>query len=67
VEPSQQSCPYIERRDSRCAGAWTLINLREAMGRCAGGYEHQYCSVYHRIRAGDAVRDYMQPPVAQLA
>lgn len=67
MELAQQSCPYIEREDTRCAGAWTMTNLREAMGRCAGGNEHQYCSVYHRIRLSDAIREYMQAPMAQSA
>ena len=56
VDPTQQLCPYIERRDARCAGTWTLTNLREAMGRCAG--KHEFCSVYHRIRCGDPPRDF---------
>lgn len=57
MDPTSHLCPYIERRDSRCAGAWTLTNLRDALGRCAG--EHQYCSVYHRIRRSDALHDYL--------
>jgi hypothetical protein len=65
VDSAQQLCPYIERRDSRCAGTWTLPNLRVALGRCAG--EHQYCSIYHRIRRGDTLRDYVETAVAQTA
>lgn len=65
MEPSPHLCPYIERRDARCAGAWTLTNLRDAMGQCAG--EHRYCSIYHRIRRSDVLGDYMmEMPVARL-
>jgi hypothetical protein len=42
-----------------------LTNLRDAMGRCAG--EHQYCSIYHRIRRSDVLGDYaLEVPVDEL-
>ena len=41
-------CPYLDRRDTRCAYPLTMTNLREAFRLCAGSYE--VCSVYHQIR-----------------
>jgi hypothetical protein len=39
-----------------------MTNLREALGRCAG--EHEYCSIYHRIRISELGRDRVRMPVA---
>lgn len=44
-------CPYLDRRDARCADLLTLTNLREAFRLCAG--DHECCSVYHQIRLAD--------------
>ena len=44
-------CPYLDRRDSRCAAMLTLTRLAEAFRLCAG--DHECCSVYHQIRWGD--------------
>lgn len=66
MDHSQQHlCPYLERRDSRCSSVLTLTNLHEALGRCAG--EHNYCSIYHRIRVSDLVRERANLPVAKSA
>jgi hypothetical protein len=65
VDHSQQLCPYLERRDSRCGGVLTLTNLRDAFGRCAG--EHEFCSIYHRIRRDDLDHEYLELAVAQTA
>jgi hypothetical protein len=65
VNHPQHLCPYLERRDSRCAGVLTLTNLREALSRCAGG--HDYCPTYHRIRQGDLGRECAKLSVARSA
>ena len=57
-------CPYLDRRDVRCAGLLTLTNLREAFRLCAGN--HDFCSVYHQIRLDD-VRRRRERLVAQPA
>jgi hypothetical protein len=48
-------CPYLDRRDARCAGLLTLTNLREAFRLCAG--DHESCRTYHDIRVGDLRRE----------
>ncbi len=58
-------CPYLDRRDSRCAGVLTLTNLRQALGHCADRHEH--CSIYYRIRLSDSLAGLVQLPVAQSA
>ncbi|HOA75672.1 MAG TPA: hypothetical protein PL151_15380 [Phycisphaerae bacterium] len=65
VDYSQHLCPYLERRDSRCAGVLTLTNLHEALSRCAG--DHQYCPTFHRIRLSDLARDSARMPIAKSA
>lgn len=65
MDHSQHLCPYLERRDSRCAGILTLTNLRDALSRCAGGYE--YCPIYHRIRRDELSNNFVKLPVARSA
>jgi hypothetical protein len=48
-------CPYLDRRDARCSGLLTLMNLNEAFRLCAGN--HELCTVYHQIRAADVLRE----------
>jgi hypothetical protein len=62
VKQSQVLCPYLERRDARCAGMLTLTNLRAALAQCAG--EHEYCAVYHQIRLADRPRERARAAVA---
>jgi hypothetical protein len=57
-------CPYLDRRDERCAHLLTLTNLREAFRLCAG--DHEVCSVYHRIRRADLAVN-VELPIAQSA
>ena len=52
-------CPYLDRRDVRCARLLTLSDLSETFRRCAGDYES--CTVYHRIRTDEIGR-----PVTEL-
>ncbi len=51
MEQPQALCPYLERRDMRCGGTMTLVNLPEAFRLCAG--DHERCTVYHQIRQSD--------------
>jgi hypothetical protein len=44
-------CPYLDRRDDRCAELLTLTNLREAFRLCAGN--HEFCTLYYEIRLDD--------------
>ena len=57
-------CPYLERRDTRCASSWTLVTLTEAFRLCVGRYE--YCSRYNQIRVADDHRQ-VAHPVSQSA
>ncbi len=57
-------CPYLDRRDARCAGLLTLTNLREAFRLCAG--DHECGTIYHQIRLAD-IRLQRELPLAQSA
>jgi len=52
-------CPYLERRDTRCASSLTLVNLTEAFRLCVGHYE--FCSRYNQIRVADEHRQVASP------
>ena len=58
-------CPYLDRRDPRCADLLTLTNLREAFRLCAGN--HEFCTVYHQIRMDDRRQQREELLVAQSA
>ncbi len=62
--PPRPICPYLDRRDARCAGLFTLTNLREAFRLCAAN--HDFCTVYHQIRLDD-LRRQREQLVAQPA
>lgn len=64
LERTRHVCPYLDRRDGRCAGLLTLTNLREAFRLCAG--DHECCTTYHQIRTGD-IRAARERPLAQTA
>lgn len=49
-------CPYLDRRDARCAGFLTLTNISEAFRRCASAYDS--CIIYHEIRLADRRREH---------
>jgi len=51
VSDPRLTCPYLERRDPRCAALLTLMNLREAFRLCAG--DHESCTVYYQIGLED--------------
>ncbi len=51
LECARHLCPYLDRRDGRCADLHTLVNLREAFRLCAG--DHEACPTYHQIRLSD--------------
>ncbi len=51
---NQPLCPFLERRDPRCADRLSLERLAEAFSLCAGRYEH--CIFYQRIRDEDQDR-----------
>ncbi len=57
-------CPYLDRRDARCAALFTLMNIREAFRLCAG--DHESCTVYRQIRRAE-MRSEPELPVRQLA
>ena len=42
------TCPYLEKRDTRCAYRLSLESLREAFTYCAGDYAS--CTIYQQIR-----------------
>ncbi|HSA25259.1 MAG TPA: hypothetical protein P5159_01910 [Phycisphaerae bacterium] len=48
-------CPFVDRRDARCANLLTMTNLKEAFRLCAGN--HEACRVYHQIRLAELRRD----------
>ena len=48
-------CPYLDRRDARCADLLTLMNIREAFRLCAG--DHESCTIFHQIRRAEARAD----------
>lgn len=41
-------CPYLEKRDARCADRQSLESIRQAFTYCAGDYAS--CTIYHEIR-----------------
>lgn len=43
-----QVCPFLERRDRRCARRFNLNRLAEIFDNCLGEYES--CQTYHEIR-----------------
>ncbi len=45
---NQPLCPFLERRDPRCADRLSLERLAEAFSLCAGRYEH--CNFFQQIR-----------------
>jgi hypothetical protein len=57
-------CPYLDRRDARCADLLTLTNLQQAFRLCAG--DHESCTIYHQIRFSD-MRLAGAAPIAQSA
>ncbi len=51
MDPPRPMCPYLDRRDARCADLLTLTNLRHAFRLCAGN--HDFCTIYYQIRLDD--------------
>ena len=41
-------CPYLEKRDARCAPRQSLESIRQAFAYCAGDYAS--CTIYRQIR-----------------
>lgn len=64
MSPPRPLCPYLERRDARCASLLTLTNLCEAFRLCAGN--HESCTTYQQIREDD-LQAQCDHPVAQSA
>lgn len=64
VNSPRPLCPYLDRRDTRCASLLTLTHLQEAFRLCAGN--HEFCTIYHQIRTED-LRIQCRRPVAQPA
>jgi hypothetical protein len=55
VNALRPMCPFLDRRDARCADRLTLTNLRQAFRLCAGN--HDFCTNYHQIRMDDLRRE----------
>lgn len=50
-----KACPFLERRDGRCADRFKLQHLAEMFDQCLDKYEA--CDVYHEINTPVPIED----------